>query len=433
MRAAKVRISLAEESERLLEMFAATYDEGLPARGRLAVLPLLLAAGLFLLVAIAGCAARDDDATAAVPAPEAVAVTSVPETPASAPTQGDEIDFDTAGSLWRREGDAYSVAGEEDSFAWSSQVVSGPFELGADVSSDWDNYGEAMVVVYGDGKGWAPGCLIFNVTGYWQAIRAHSIYDPDCEWLVVNEEQLDLARSRFRMTIRVANDRALLYVDEHLAASAPLDSGLKREGYIGLVKYGGSAPVTFSNVTFAGREDEAVATRALDSTATPVASATPRPTPTATITPTRTATPPPTETPLPTNTPPPPFRPATGVLEDQAPGGMGELLIKNGTDGDALVILTGTDEQAVKTGYVRASESLNMTGIHDGEYLLYYSKGEAFSEATYRFTQDVTYQRMDVTIPFETTTTQYTIWELTLYGVEGGTVGSERVDPEDFP
>jgi len=40
---------------------------------------------------------------------------------------------------------------------------------------------------------------------------------------------------------------------------------------------------------------------------------------------------------------------------------------------------------------------------------------------------------MDTEIPFETTATQYTIWEVTLYGVAEGTVGSEGVDSEDFP
>jgi hypothetical protein len=121
------------------------------------------------------------------------------------------------------------------------------------------------------------------------------------------------------------------------------------------------------------------------------------------------------------------------MLVDKAPGGAGELLIQNGTDADALVILTGMDEVAIKTGYIRTAESFRMTGIRDGEYLLFYSKGEAFSEATYRFAEGATYQKMDTTIPFETTTTQYTVWELTLYGVEGGTTGTERVDPEDFP
>jgi len=356
----------------------------------------------------------------------------------------------TSGSGWREEGGAYSTAAEEDAFLWFDHPVSGAFQLSAEVESDWDNYGEAMVVAYADGEGWTPGCLIFNVTGYWQAIRAHSIYDPDAEWLAQRMQDLDRAQRRHRLMIRAEGDQALLYVDGELAASAALGPGLGREGHIGLVKYGGSAAVTFRDIVLT-QGGEAAAAPATPAAAGPVARApatrTPSPTRTATRTrtatltltpspteaPTRTETPPPTETPLPTDPPPPPFRPPTGMLVDRAPGGAGELVLLNGTDADALVILTGMDEVAVKTGYIRAGESFRMAGIHDGTYLLFYSKGEAFSEETYRFTQSATYQKMDTEIPFETTATQYTIWEVTLYGVAGGTVGSEGVDPEDFP
>lgn len=121
------------------------------------------------------------------------------------------------------------------------------------------------------------------------------------------------------------------------------------------------------------------------------------------------------------------------MLEDLAPGGRGELLIQNGTDADALVILAGMNDRAVKTAYVRASRSFNITGIRDGTYRLYYSKGEAFDRATKRYTRNATYQRFDTTIEFTSTPTQYSTWEVTLYGVVGGNVGTESVDPSNFP
>jgi hypothetical protein len=141
----------------------------------------------------------------------------------------------------------------------------------------------------------------------------------------------------------------------------------------------------------------------------------------------------PTDTPPPTDTPLPPFRPATGILEDRSAGGQGQLLVKNGTDADALVVLAGLDDVAVITGYIRNAESLNITGIPDGVYRLYFSKGEGFSKETHRFTRNATYQRLDATLEFTTTTTQYTGYEVTLYGVVGGNVGSETVDPAQFP
>lgn len=121
------------------------------------------------------------------------------------------------------------------------------------------------------------------------------------------------------------------------------------------------------------------------------------------------------------------------MLEDHAAGGQGELLIKNGTDADALVILTGLDDRALKSAYIRNAESFNMTGIPDGTYRLYYSKGEAFNQETNRFTKNATYQRLDATVEFTTSASQYTAWEVTLYGVVGGNVGSEPVDPSKFP
>ena len=158
---------------------------------------------------------------------------------------------------------------------------------------------------------------------------------------------------------------------------------------------------------------------------------TPLPPPTETLIPTPKPSPKPTSPP--TATPPPPFRPPTGMLEDHSPGGQGELLIKNGTDADALVILTGLDDKAVKSAYIRNAESFNMTSIPDGTFRLYYSKGEAFNIETNRFTRNATYQRLDAAIEFTSSATQYTTWEVTLYGVVGGNVGSEPVDPSQFP
>ena len=410
----------------------------------------LVAAGL-LLVGLAGCDSTAEPVAVVTRVVTATATDAPTVQPSSTlrPTEAEPSktpEASAAGSiafvisddrLWEKTaGNAYSISGEEDTFAWSRQPVRGDFEFSADVESDFANYGEAMVVVYGDGTGWTPGCLIFNVTGYWQAIRAHSIYDPEVEWVVQNEEKLDFAnRNRYRMTVRVAGDEASLYVDDRLVASKPLLPRFNREGYLALVKYGGSAPVTFSNIVFKSKDTgEAIAaapSRTPAVTVTPTNTPTPLPPPTNTLAPTAKPSPKPTSPP--TATPPPPFRPPTGMLADHSPGGQGELLVKNGTDADALVILTGLDEKALKSAYIRNAESFNMTGIPDGTYRLYYSKGEAFNKETNRFTRNATYQRLDATVEFTTSATQYTTWEVTLYGVVGGNVGSEQVDPSQFP
>jgi hypothetical protein len=236
------------------------------------VLVILVATGL--PVGIAGCGRSTEPApvitvvitsaatktpttqTSEVVLPTARVVTSTTtDTPAVKPTSTlrsraatstHSLERDTSGTIgfeipddvrWEKIADnAYSVSGDEDTFAWSKQMFRGDLEFSADVESDFAGYGEAMVLIYGDGKGWSPGSLIFNITGYWQAIRAHSVYDPEVEWLVQNERHLDFAnRSRYRMTIRVTADSASLFVDDELVASTPMLPRYNREGYVALV------------------------------------------------------------------------------------------------------------------------------------------------------------------------------------------------------
>ena len=392
------------------------------ATGRMLALLMVLA---LLLGMLAGCKV-DSDAGGETPvagraaaeptaAKKTVAATAEPTTePTTEPTmtlapevaQSGPLAFDTDGSAWTDEGGIYTSEGEDEAFAWSEEIVDGPFTLNATVESDWLGSGEAMIVVYGDGEGWSPGCLIFDIGGYGQGICANSLDEPEVEWLVQNEDLLMVADSCL-MTVRVTEDEAFLFVDHRLAARAPLGSDINREGYIGLFSRGNGEPITYSEVVLQDAADMAAEIAHLTAIA-PTPTLTPTSTPTVTPGPSPT----PTATPEPTSTPLPPYRPNTGMLEDKAPGGYGELLIQNGTDSDALVILTGMDEVAVKTAYIRAAESFNMTGIADGTYLLFYSKGDYFSAETYRFTQNASYQRMDTTIPFETTSTQYTAWRL---------------------
>ncbi len=131
--------------------------------------------------------------------------------------------------------------------------------------------------------------------------------------------------------------------------------------------------------------------------------------------------------------PPPATRPATGLVVDNVGGGMGELLIKNGTDADALVIVATADSRPLMSAYIRAAESYNLAGIPDGTYWLYFCKGEAWDAAAKKFTRNETCQRFEDPLGFQTTATQYTGYEVTLYGVAGGTASTEQVDPREVP
>jgi hypothetical protein len=112
---------------------------------------------------------------------------------------------------------------------------------------------------------------------------------------------------------------------------------------------------------------------------------------------------------------------------------MGELLIKNGTDSDALAVLATLEDQAVLSAYIRAEEQFQMTGIPDNSYQLYFHKGSLWDSGSNRFANNPTYQRFEDLLPFETTATQYTGYEVTLFGVAGGSAATENVDPGQFP
>lgn len=131
--------------------------------------------------------------------------------------------------------------------------------------------------------------------------------------------------------------------------------------------------------------------------------------------------------------PPPATRPATGLVVNNAGGGMGELLVKNGTDSDALVIVATSDSRPLMSAYIRAAESYNLAGIPDGAYWLYFCKGEGWDAAAKKFTRNETCQRFEDPLGFQTTATQYTGYEVTLYGVAGGTASTEQVDPSQVP
>ncbi len=122
------------------------------------------------------------------------------------------------------------------------------------------------------------------------------------------------------------------------------------------------------------------------------------------------------------------LHPSTGLIDSYVTeSGSGELLVKNGTDGDGVVILTTLDDAPVQAAYIRSGESYNMTDIPDGEYGLYFSKGEKWNDKLNVFTEAVSRQRFDDVFDFSSTLLTYSSWEVTLYGVSGGTTSAVDV------
>jgi len=143
---------------------------------------------------------------------------------------------------------SYSATGDKtDTFAWSEDILEGDFILKLDVESDFGNYGEGLVIIYGNGQTWSNGSLIFGINGFWQSIRIDTIYsDGDEVWLDYKERKL--AKKNYTMTIEVVGDIATLYADDVLVASTTIPTKANHSGKIGLVKYWESADVTFSNI-----------------------------------------------------------------------------------------------------------------------------------------------------------------------------------------
>ena len=128
------------------------------------------------------------------------------------------------------------------------------------------------------------------------------------------------------------------------------------------------------------------------------------------------------------------FRPFTGpVLPARAGGGKGRLTVQNGTETDGVVIMTRADERPLASAYIRAGDSYAFTGIPDGTYTLFFSTGEQWNGNAGRFTAAARYRRFDDPLAFTTTATTYSIWNVTLHGVAGGTASAADVPPDEFP
>ena len=111
--------------------------------------------------------------------------------------------------------------------------------------------------------------------------------------------------------------------------------------------------------------------------------------------------------------------------------GYGELKIKNGTNLDAVAKLI-RGGASVLTVYIKANNSYTILDISDGIYWLAFAQGLDWDSTTQKFRRNTQYSVFDETFDFITTGRQYTIFEVTLHPVVGGTAETSLVDPEQF-
>jgi hypothetical protein len=130
-------------------------------------------------------------------------------------------------------------------------------------------------------------------------------------------------------------------------------------------------------------------------------------------------------------------RPSNGQFVRQGSRtGLGKLTVDNGGGQDAVITLAVGKRPAFAV-YVRKGAKHTVTGIQDGTYHVYYTSGRAWDTKARAFGRDCSFDRFDDSLGFETrqtaTSTQSSIWKITLQPVVGGNASTSRVDPNDFP
>ena len=126
-------------------------------------------------------------------------------------------------------------------------------------------------------------------------------------------------------------------------------------------------------------------------------------------------------------------RPETGTyIRDTQRDGYGLLTIHNNWTMDTVAVLTDQNMEPLLVVYIRTGESLDITGIKDGDYSLYFTIGDQWDGSAGRFSNVYGYYRYNAPLPFVTDDSgdkiEYSIFELDLYEA-----GASNFLPDQFP
>lgn len=102
---------------------------------------------------------------------------------------------------------------------------------------------------------------------------------------------------------------------------------------------------------------------------------------------------------------------------------------------DAVVLLAAEafPGKALIGVYIRAGDSFTVTGIPDGNYIVYDRIGMDWDVNANKFTRSETSERFEDLLSYETTSDYITTYELTLHKVEGGNAETDDVSDSDMP
>jgi hypothetical protein len=132
-----------------------------------------------------------------------------------------------------------------------------------------------------------------------------------------------------------------------------------------------------------------------------------------------------------------PFRPLNGTLvyDRRWDYGPGTLTVENMTLSDGVVVLTTVTHDPLVGFYVRSMEQFMLTGFRDGNYLLYFSYGQAWDGNNNRFMVVEAIKKMDQELEFYSDETGYTTWTLSLnsLGSGMGSASASDIPASAFP
>jgi len=126
-----------------------------------------------------------------------------------------------------------------------------------------------------------------------------------------------------------------------------------------------------------------------------------------------------------------PVRPLTSSLDGEAPG-IGHLFVSNLGESDAVMVLVNQDDSNDYWTYIRAGEKVTRSDIPDGVYEIYVTTGSDWIPSENRFREAASYELLEKTLEFSSTSSNYTIWELDLETTEGET-GTTSIGEGEFP
>ncbi|MFI9052155.1 hypothetical protein [Streptomyces sp. NPDC053427] len=123
-------------------------------------------------------------------------------------------------------------------------------------------------------------------------------------------------------------------------------------------------------------------------------------------------------------------------VRDGSRGGLGRLVINNGTGTDAVVTLARGERTAFSV-YVREGTDATVRSVNSGSYTVYFTTGEDWDGGKRSFTRECSFQKFDDKADFRTAQvaggTQYTVLSFTLNKVIGGNATTSEVPPGQFP